>query len=68
MWKRLTALELEPPKERDPQILSRTPLTSFTLKKEDQGQNSSSPLSTASDKSPNSAKKYFAQYMFLFMC
>ncbi|MCP9264771.1 2A5A [Dirofilaria immitis] len=34
LWKRLAAVELNPPKDKDPHILSKTPLTNFTTKRE----------------------------------
>ena len=53
LWKRLSVLEIEPPKDRDPQILSKTPLTNFVTKKE------GSVVTTGfGDKSPSSAKRF----------
>uniref|UniRef100_A0A0M3IFN3 Serine/threonine protein phosphatase 2A regulatory subunit n=2 Tax=Ascaris TaxID=6251 RepID=A0A0M3IFN3_ASCLU len=53
LWKRLAAVELDPPKEKDPQILSKTPLTSFIVKRENPGIG----IVPGGEKSPNSAKR-----------
>ncbi|VDK61153.1 unnamed protein product [Anisakis simplex] len=53
LWKRLAAVELDPPKDKDPHILSKTPLTNFIVKRENPGMN----IVTGGEKSPNSAKR-----------
>uniref|UniRef100_A0A914ZMH0 Uncharacterized protein n=1 Tax=Parascaris univalens TaxID=6257 RepID=A0A914ZMH0_PARUN len=53
LWKRLAAVELDPPKDKDPQILSKTPLTSFIVKRENPGIG----IVPGGEKSPNSAKR-----------
>lgn len=52
LWKRLASVELDPPKERDPQILGKTPLTSFVQKREN-----TSVIVPVGEKSPNTAKR-----------
>lgn len=56
MWKRLDALELDPPKDRDPNILSKVPLTNFCTKRETSGTVANAVASTG-DKSPNPSKR-----------
>ncbi|VDN54493.1 unnamed protein product [Dracunculus medinensis] len=55
LWKRLDALELDPPKDRDPNILSKVPLTNFCTKRETSGTVANAVASTG-DKSPNPSK------------
>lgn len=64
LWKRLAAVELDPPKEKDPQILSKTPLTSFIVKRENPGIG----IVPGGEKSPNSAKRLilFLQIFYAF--
>uniref|UniRef100_A0A183UNN5 Serine/threonine protein phosphatase 2A regulatory subunit n=1 Tax=Toxocara canis TaxID=6265 RepID=A0A183UNN5_TOXCA len=54
LWKRLAAVEIDPPKDKDPQILSKTPLTSFIVKRENPGFG----VVPGGEKSPNSAKRF----------
>lgn len=56
LWKRLAAVELDPPKDRDPQILSKTPLTNFTTKRESLA-GLVVPTNSVGDKSPNFSKR-----------
>uniref|UniRef100_A0A915PU14 Serine/threonine protein phosphatase 2A regulatory subunit n=1 Tax=Setaria digitata TaxID=48799 RepID=A0A915PU14_9BILA len=57
LWKRLAAVELNPPKDRDPRILSKTPLTNFTVRRElPSGHGLIVPSNSVVDKSPNFSK------------
>ncbi|VDN06789.1 unnamed protein product [Thelazia callipaeda] len=58
LWKRLAAVELNPPQDKDPHILSKTPLTSFTVKRNSSvGYGLLAPVNPTADKSPNSSKR-----------
>ncbi|KAL3985452.1 Serine/threonine-protein phosphatase 2A 56 kDa regulatory subunit epsilon isoform [Acanthocheilonema viteae] len=58
LWKRLAAVELNPPNDRDPHILSKTPLTNFTIKREiSAGYGLIVPTNSVGDKSPNFSKR-----------
>lgn len=58
LWKRLAAVELNPPKDRDPHILSKTPLTNFTTKRElSAGYGMVVSTNSVGDKSPNFSKR-----------
>lgn len=61
LWKRLAAVELNPPKDRDPHILSKTPLTNFTVKREiSAGYGLIVPANSVGDKSPNFSKRWIS--------
>ncbi|EJW75929.1 protein phosphatase 2a, partial [Wuchereria bancrofti] len=54
LWKRLAAVELNPPNDRDPHILSKTPLTNFMTKRElPAGYGLIAPANSVGDKSSN---------------
>lgn len=60
LWKNLEALELNPPKDGVPHILSKTPMTDFTTKRENvPGTHNLSAIATntSGEKSPNSSKR-----------
>lgn len=58
LWKRLAAVELNPPVDKDPHILSKTPLTNFTVKRESPvGHGLVAASNSAGDKSPGSGKR-----------
>ncbi|CAG9533263.1 unnamed protein product [Cercopithifilaria johnstoni] len=64
LWKRLAAVELNPPKDRDPHILSKTPLTNFTTKRElSSGCGLIVPTNFVGDKSPNFSKRIPGQVL-----
>uniref|UniRef100_A0A7I4KMN3 Serine/threonine protein phosphatase 2A regulatory subunit n=1 Tax=Brugia malayi TaxID=6279 RepID=A0A7I4KMN3_BRUMA len=58
LWKRLAAVELNPPNDRDPHILSKTPLTNFTVKRELPAvYGLIAPANSVGDKSSNFVKR-----------
>ncbi|VDM09038.1 unnamed protein product, partial [Wuchereria bancrofti] len=58
LWKRLAAVELNPPNDRDPHILSKTPLTNFMTKRElPAGYGLIAPANSVGDKSSNFVRR-----------
>lgn len=58
LWKRLATVELNPSKDKDPCVLSKTPLTDFTAKRElSGGYGMVAPTNPVGDKSPNFNKR-----------